>query len=63
MAANNPTTSDCDPAGSGGRGPGGTGVQARQPRIQAAMPLDASSDEPSPARPAPSPIATRRSAS
>jgi hypothetical protein len=63
MAASNPTTSDCDPGGAGARAPGGAGVQARQPRIQAAMPFDASSAAPSPARLAPSRNATCRSVS
>jgi hypothetical protein len=63
MAANNPTISDGDALGLGGRGPAGAGLQARQPRIQAAMPLEAKSAAPSPARSAPSQIATRRCAS
>lgn len=63
MAASNPTTSEWDLAGSPASRRGGAGVQARQPRIHAAMPFDESSAAPSPARPGPSSSAVRRSAS
>jgi hypothetical protein len=63
MAANNPTISGGDAAGPAGRAGRGAGVQARQPRIHAAIPRDASSAAPSPARLAPSHRATRRNSS
>ena len=64
MAASNPTTSEWEVGRTDALSRrGGTGVQARQPRIHAAMPFDESRAAPSPARPGPSSRATRRSAS
>jgi hypothetical protein len=63
MAANNPTISDGESARAEWCAAGAIGAQACQPRIHAAIPLEASSAPPSPARPAPSHKATRRSCS
>jgi len=63
MAASTPTTSEDELAAAGGRGPAAAGVQARQPRIHAAMPFESSSAPPSPPWPEPSRSATLRSAS
>ena len=63
IAASTPTTSQAGAAGAGAKGRDDNGVQARQPRTQAAIPLVASSAAPSPARATPSVTATCRSAS
>lgn len=62
MAANTPTTSALGAAPVGAATTGTAGVQARQPRIQAAMPWATSSAAASPAR-EPSANAVARSAS
>jgi hypothetical protein len=64
MAASTPTTSagGADAPGPG-RGAGGGGVQARQPRIHAAMPWAMTNPAPSPARPPPAANAAARTAS